>query len=346
MALIDYLKDRRILAFIIILVVLGALDYRYGIHLGVEFAGGTQIPIALEQSVTADQMNQLITILQQRLSTFGLRQVTIEGIGNSQVQVIVPSVSQNDIASTISIIDSQGVFQGIVNGRVALNGSAILGDSVGAGPPTVSGGNVSWAVNFYVTPQGANQFAKVAFGQTNKPLYMYLDRPNGAIVLLNSSLLGTTTIGTTAQQEISALQQSVAFGNRTIPIEILNPGASNWPSLYKFFAANNKKYNQVILLNTTPTYIKSNLTSLNYTLSFKNSANMTPVIINVANTSITTQLQVESWPAVGLLSSQVLNSGVTNGSTQQGYIISGSAPPTLPTLQARINNANNQSKLL
>lgn len=346
MAILDYLTDRRILAFILILAVLAVLDYRSGIHLGVEFAGGTQIPITLQQSVTASQMNQLITILQQRLSTFGLRQVTIEGIGSSALQIIVPSVSATDIQSTIGIIQSQGVFQGIVNGKVAINGTSILGDSVGAGPPSVSGGNVSWSVNFYVTQQGAQQFSKAAFGQANKPLYMYLDRPTSAIVLINSSLLGATIIGSTAQQEISAMQQAVAFGNRTIPIEVLNPGASNWNALYKFFASNNNKYKQVILLNNTPKYILSNLTALNYTLLFKNPNNMTPSIINVANNTISTQLQVESWPAVGLLSAPILNAGVTNGSAGQGYLISGGSPTTLTTLQQRINYANNQSKLI
>ncbi len=345
MAIIDYLKDRRIIAFILILVVLGALDYRYGIHLGVEFAGGTQIPITLQQSVTPSQLSQVISILQQRLSTFGLRQVSVEGIGSSQVQVTVPSVSASDIASTVSIIQSQGIFQGIVNGKVALNGSSILGDSVGAGAPTVSGGNVSWAVNFYVTPQGAQQFSRVAFGQANKPLYMFLDRPTGAIVLINSSLLGTS-IGTTSQQQLAALQNAAQYGNRTIPIEVLNPNSANWNSLYKFFQANDKKYHQVILSSATPAFIINNLTALNYTLSLKNQNNMTPTIINVANNTISTQYQAETWPAIGLLSSPILNLGVTNGTAGQGYVISGASPTTLTTLQQRINFATNQTALI
>lgn len=345
MAIMDYLKDRRILAFILILVVLGALDYRYGIHLGVEFAGGTEIPITLQQSVSPSELSQVISILQLRLSTFGLRQVTIEGVGSTQVQVTVPSVSQNDIASTISLIQSQGVFQGIVNGKVALNGSSILGDSVGAGPPTVSGGNVSWAVNFYVTPKGAQQFSKVAFGQANKPLYMFLDRPTNAIVLINSTELGGT-IGTTEQQAVFALQNAAIFGNRTIPIEVLNPNAANWPALYKFFKSNNNRYNQVILQNSTPAFITSNLTALNYSLSYKNPSNMTPQLISVPNGTLATSIQAESWPAIGLLSSPILNSGVTNGTAGQGYIISGYAPTTLTTLQAKVNFAANQSSLI
>ena len=170
MAITDYLKDKRVLAVIVIVALLGLLDYHYGIHMGIEFAGGTQIPVTLEHSVTPAQMDQIISILQQRLSTFGLKQVTVEGIGNSQVIVQTPSVSESDIQSTMDIIQSQGVFQGIVNGQVAINGSSILSGSVGASQPIISGGNVSWSVNFYVTQPAAVSFSKVAFGQANKPL--------------------------------------------------------------------------------------------------------------------------------------------------------------------------------
>ncbi|MDE1768548.1 MAG: hypothetical protein KGH62_04210, partial [Candidatus Micrarchaeota archaeon] len=349
MAIIDYLKDRRIIAFILILVVLALLDYRYGLHLGVEFAGGTQIPITLQQSVTPSQMNQVITILQQRLSTFGLRQISIEGVGTSQILVTIPSVSQSDVASTVSVIQSQGVFQGIVNGKVAINGSSIIAGSAVAAPTQAAGGNASWSVNFYVTPQGGNQFSRVAFGQANKPLYMFLDRPIATVILLNSSILGSgsTVVGATGQQEIAAIQDAVAFGNKTIPVELLSSGNSNWGSLQKFFAANKNRYHTVILSNTTPAFITSNLTALNYSLSFKNAANMTPVLINVGNSTLAPRIQVDSWPAIGLLSSPLLNPGVTNGSTSnQGYVISGSAPPTLATLQSKINYASNQSALI
>lgn len=345
MGILDYVKDRRILAFILIVLILAGLDYRYGIHLGVEFAGGTEIPITLQQSVTQAQLDQVITTLQQRLSTFGLRQVSIVGIGTSQVQVTVPTVSSNDIASTISLIESQGVFQGIVNGKVAINGSAILTDSAFANPIQVSNGNVSWSVSFEVTQQGAEQFSRVAFGQANKPLFMFLDRPVKSVVLLNSSLLGTG-IGTTQTDEEAALQQATQLGNKTIPVEILNPGAANWPTLQKFFASNRNKYNQVILLNTTPAYIINNLTMMNYTISAKGISNMTPTIINGGNSTLSTTLLVETWPAVGLLSSPILNPGVTNGSAGQGYVISGPAPTTLPTIQQKTAYANNELSLI
>ncbi|MEM0201343.1 MAG: hypothetical protein QXD23_02960, partial [Candidatus Micrarchaeaceae archaeon] len=126
MSVIDYLKDKRILALVIILLLLGTADVLSGIHLGIEFIGGTEIPITLQSQVNPTVMSSVISNLQQRISTFGLKQVTIEGVGNSEVYVIIPSVAQSDINSTISVIEKQGIFEGIVGGRDAVNGSDIL----------------------------------------------------------------------------------------------------------------------------------------------------------------------------------------------------------------------------
>ncbi len=344
MAVMDYVKDKRVLALIAVVVLLGILDYHYGIHLGIEFVGGTQVPVTLEHSVTPAQMDQIISILQQRLSTFGLKQVTVEGIGNSQVIVQIPSVSQSDIQSTMDIIQSQGVFQGIVNGKVAVNGSSILSGSVGASPPIISGGNVSWSVNFYVTQTAAVSFSKVSFGQANKPLYMFLDRPTSAIVLINSSTL-STQFGTTQQKEIATMESASQLGTQTIPVEMLNPDGSNWNTLYPFFKSNAGKYSKVILSDGTPQYIVSDLTALNYTVSKNSALNMTPVFITSQNATLGTGLELESWPAIGLLSAPVLNPGITNGTISQGYVIDGFSPPTL-SLPGKVAYATNQSKLI
>jgi preprotein translocase subunit SecD len=344
MSIMDYLKDKRIISLIVILLILGAFDYVYGIHLGIEFAGGTQIPVTFEHSVPANETSQIISILQQRLSTFGLKEITIEGIGNSQVLVQIPSVSQSDIQNTVDLIQSQGVFQGIVNGKVAIDGSGILSGSVGAAQPTVSGNNVSWSVNFYITQQAAVNFAKIVFGQANKPLFMFLDRPSSAIVLINSSLIGGGSSSTTEQTELNYLESAVALGNKTIPIEIANPDYSNWNSIYQFFKSNKGKYSQVMLSNGTPQYVLSNLTSLNYSIEKISVANMTPSFSTFQNANLSTSVALQSWPAVGLLSAPVLNSGVTNGSVSQGYIISGFSPPS--NLATELTFASTQSKLI
>lgn len=343
MAFIGYLKDPRLIAVLVIVALLLVADALYGIHLGIEFIGGTQIPITLEHTVNPDVMSTIISNLQQRTATFGLKQVTVEGIGGSEVYVIVPTVSQADIASTVSVIQKQGIFQGIASGKEAINGSTILGGATGLQPVyTVLGNNVTWSVNFYITQQGAVRFSKVAFGQANKPLYMFLDRPTSSIVLINESLIQPAGIGFNEKDAIGAIQLATVFGNQTIPVEILSKGLTNWNTLYRFFNTSKGSYKNVILQAGTPNSILSNLTVLNYTLTYQSASNMTPQIASAA-TNTSEGLIVNVWPAIGLLSAPLLNPGVTNGNINQGYVITGASPITL-TLQQKINFAKNQSQ--
>jgi preprotein translocase subunit SecD len=353
MNLIPYLKDIRIAFPILLIILLGVLDVMYGgpdiLHLGVEFIGGTQIPVQLEHSVDPATMSSLLTILQGRLSTFGLKQVTVEGIGNSDIFVTIPSVSPEEIQSTLSVIQSQGVFQGIVSGKEAINGTGFIAGTIGASQPILIGSNVSWSVSFFVTPQAAASFAKVVFGQADKPLYMFLDRPRDAIVLLNSSLLkstGSAVGGSNQTAIVQALQQATVFGNQTILVEIYNPDLSNLKSVTAFFSSHRDVYSKVVLAKNTPQGILANLTSLNYTISRTTVQNITPSVVPSSSSIGTIQgLSVVSWPAVGLLSAPILSPGITNGNVSQSYQISGYSPSTL-SLQGKINFATNQSTMI
>lgn len=340
-----YLKDFRIVFLIVLIALLLVLDILYGgpngLHLGVEFIGGTQIPVQLEHSVDPSTMGSLLTILQSRLSTFGLKQITVQGLGDSEVYVTIPSVTPAEVQSTIAVIESQGVFQGIVNGKEALNGSGLLTGTIGAEQPIVSNNGTQWSVSFFITQDAANKFAKVVFGQANQPLYMFLDRPTNAIVLLNSSILtsaATTSVGLNQTAELNQLEQATTLTNQNIPIEIFNPDLSNAASVLSFFKLNRGKYSQVVLTRDSPARLVANLTAQNYTLDYVTPQNMTPVFTSLNISSIA----IEDWPAVGLLSSPVLNPGITNGSVGQSYAISGVAPATLSPA-AQLAYANNQS---
>jgi len=347
MMLTSYLKDFRIAALLLLIAALIVLDALYGgpniLHLGVEFIGGTQIPVQLEHAVNPSTMSNLLTILQDRLSTFGLKQITAEGLGNSEVYVTVPSASQAEVQSTISVIESQGVFQGLVNGKEAVNGSGLLSGSIGATQPIVTGGNASWAVSFFITQQAANRFSKVVFGQANQPLYMFLDRPNNAIVLLNSSLLraSASTVAVNQTAELQALQRATALGNQSIPVEVYNPDLSNLGPVSSFFASNKGRYAKVMLASDTPNAIVSNLTAMNFSLSYATIQNATPVFTSALSSGSSVVI-VNEWPQIGLLSSPILSPAITNGTVGQSYQISGVAPQTLSP-QAQLAFAVNQS---
>ena len=334
----SYLKDKRILGLIIIFAVLLALDIHYGLHFGIEFIGGTQINVRLEHSVNATTMSSLISLLNQRLSTFGLKQVTVEGVGNSEVYVLLPTTSNTEVNQTISIIDSQGSFEGIVNGKEAVNGSDILKGSIGSFTQATNN-STEWIVSFYITQSAAKNFSKIVFGQANKPLYMFLDRPSSAILLINSSILSNTSIGLSGPQALQIMRNTLAFGNRTIPVVAVSN--SNQSIANAESAVEKGNYTTVILSNNLNTSLVSFLQARNYTLKFETKENITPQysVIGPNETLINT------WPAVGLLSSPLLNPSITNGSISESYQISGFAPVSLTQIQ-QANYSQQEAKTI
>lgn len=341
MAITGYIKDWRIAIVIVIVILLAMADVVHGLNFGVEFAGGTEIPITLAHAVNPLQMSTITGILDLRISKFGLNEITVQPVGNSGIYVTVPTTTGSEINNTIAIIKQQGVFQGVVDGREALNGSGIVGGLNNIGTTvTPAGRNVTWTVDFVVTQQAQNRFSRVVFGQANKPIYMFLDRPTQAVVLFNSSLL--TGVGSEQQLQIAQMEQAVQLGTNSIPIEFLNSNSSNWQTIYGFLAANKQKYNTIILQRGSPSYIISNITSLNYSLMYENLANMTPQFVQTNN--LTSPFILNAWPAVGLLSAPTLSPGLTNGqlTTDTQYEINGVVQANT-TLLAAENTATNKS---
>lgn len=341
-----YLKDRRILTLFAIIAVLAILDYTYGIHLGQEFIGGTQIPVTLTQPVNSSTMLAVQGALTQRASTFGLKQVVAQPVGDSLIYLKIATVSQSEINQTIGIIESQGTFQGVVAGRDAVNGTGILHGSIGQIPPQqLNATVVEWAVDFYLTQNAAEYFAKQAFGQANQPLYLFLDRPVGAVVLINASQLGGRSSALSASQALNIMQQVLRLGNESIPVMSVSSSNTSISNVENFFATNKGKYIEVIASANINSSLISFLKSENLTVKLESAANMTPQYITLNSTSQIAGAgrTINSWPAVGLLSAPVLNPQVTNGNVTQSYQISGTSPSNL-TLTGKINFAQNQTK--
>ena len=335
-----YIKDRRIWPLIIIVVALLILDLHYGVHFGIEFIGGTQIPITLEHPVNVTAMSSLISALDQRVSTFGLKQITVEGVGASHVYLTIPSISPTEINQTIAIIQSQGKFDGVVNGKEAINGSDILKGSIGQLQPIQANTSTEWQVTFFITESAAQKFAKVVFGQANQPLYMFLDRPTSTILLLNYSVLGNSTLGMTPTDSLSVIQSALRLsGNQSIPVETVTNSNISISAAKRFFLSNEGKYTQVIASANINASLIQFLKANNYTVKLEGKDNMTPSFTRLT----VNETSLNAWPVVGLLSSPVLNPSITNGSISESYEISGESPTTL-SKQQQLLFAENQTK--
>ncbi len=335
----SYLRDPRIFILIIIAVAFLILDLHFGLHLGIEFVGGTEIPLTLQHSVNSTTMSTIQSIIEQRVSKFGLKQVVVEPIGSSQIDVELPSVSPAYVNSTIAIIESQGRFDGIVNGKEAINGSDILNGSIGIIPAIESNGTVDWGVTFYITQSAAESFAKIVYGQANQPLYMFLDRPSNAILLINQSVLDNVSSGLTPAQSLAAAESSLNLTGSPIPILLFSNGTVN--STEAFISGNRDKYNMVITDISNSSSIIGYIRAQNYTVKTESKKNMTPQYTTIS----VGRSVVNVWPAVGLLSSPVLNPSITNGTISESYQISGISPITLTQAQ-QISYANNESKTI
>ena len=124
--------------------------------------------------------------------------MTVEGVGTSHVYVIIPSVTGSEINQTIAIIQSQGNFEGVVNGKEAVNGSGIIPGSIGAVPPQIYNNTVSWAVTFYLTQSAAARFAEHSAG-AGQPAAVHV--PGQA--QLDSMMINTSLLAANASSGIS-----------------------------------------------------------------------------------------------------------------------------------------------
>ncbi len=289
-----------------------------GMKFGIDFSGGTRIPIILESPASQTTMTEMVDIIKKRASAFGLTEVKVKSIGDSQINVEVPSGDPALISTVESLLSHQGVFEGVVDGKVALSGDAILPGTIQNVPATYLHG-ADWGVQFSVTRDGAEHFASTVNGKANYPLYMYLDRPKDAIVIASWDEVSKNVKVKDRQMVRSAAKKALTVENSTINFYILDE--LNVSSLH---ASTNKT--KAIVSKATEAQIGSQLRAEGFTVQVVEDTEISPDVQQIE----TGEYIIEEWKAVGLLSSPVLNPTVTVGTPNYGYIISGGAQGDTP----------------
>ncbi|MFH0835823.1 MAG: hypothetical protein V1834_01535 [Candidatus Micrarchaeota archaeon] len=164
------------------------------LNFGIEFIGGVRIPISLEHAVEPEQMSLMVDTLKTRINAFGLSQAIVRPLGNKEIIVEIPRADTSAIQHVESILKKQGKFEAVIDGKQALNGNDVLSNSVG-GPSgeevtRVSEERVDWRLTFAVSATGQEKFSTVAQGKKGYPVFMFLDRPENALILMDKALLG------------------------------------------------------------------------------------------------------------------------------------------------------------
>jgi len=332
--LLKIIKEPHVLSLILItLICIGWIFANGGIFggalkFGIDFSGGLRIPVLLAHPVDQVTMQQLIENIKIRTSTFGLSEIKITPIGDSEIDIEVSKLNKDLVLNIERILSLQGVFEGIVDGKIVLKGEDIYSESVRQLNP--ANYNKDWAVGFSLTRNGQQKFAAGVKGKANYPIYMFLDRPKEGIIIIKKEHLDNSLKNFYAQRKGSNISLSKTDLLKTI-LQLSKIEQSNLniyleediSSLLGNNSLSNSSFSNpiVILSNSTSNSLKQSLIANGFKLVEKTDKEMTPSIEISENGFIF----INQWEAMGLKSSAILSPEVTSGYGGGSYIISGMA---------------------
>ena len=312
-------KDNVRIAGLLAIVLLSAVSIgTNGVKYGIDFSGGVRIPILLEKSVDSVTMEEMVSTIKTRAAAFGLAEVKVRPIGDSELYVELPASSPQLAADVEDLLSKQGVYQGIVDGKVAVKGEEIYTGTIVRVPTQYLQG-ADWGVSFTVTQSGARRFAETAKGKPNYPLYMFLDRPSDAILVISNEELMSSAkeqlvpISKTRALELAA--SALRLEGNDLPVYLEEELAKNFSLV--------PKDNKTKAIVTEGSGLIPKLKAAGFIVEEKSAEDMTPQYL-VSPDSTSTDAVV-TWKAVGLLSAPRLVPSVTEGIPNFNYQISGPA---------------------
>ena len=308
-------------AVLIAIVLLSAFSIASnGVKFGIDFSGGVRIPVLLEKPVDAVTMEEMVNTVKTRAASFGLSEVKVRPIGDSEIYVEMPQSSPQLVSDVENLLSRQGVYRGIVDGKVAVKGEEIYSGTIMKIPSQYLSG-ADWGVSFTVTQGGAQRFAEVAKGKGNYPLFMFLDRPSDSILILSekqlmadaSSKSRVVPISKARALQIATSALALEGDNITIYLEeSLSQNMSLKPSTNKTRA--------IVTANSS---LIPSLRAAGFIVVEKADADMAPKYVVSPETPASDAVSV--WTAVGLMSAPRLVPSVTEGIPNFSYTINGPA---------------------
>ncbi len=321
-------KDSLRVAALIAIVFLSAFSiWSNGVKFGIDFSGGVRIPILLEKPVDSITMDEMVSTIKTRAASFGLTEVKVRPIGDSEIYVELPQSNPQLVKDVENILSQQGVYQGIVDGKVAISGDEIYSGSI-YGVPSQYLQGADWGVSFQVTQAGANNFATVAKGKANYPLYMFLDRPQDTIIVLSEKELMADAkkqgVPVSRATALGLATASMRMQGNDIPVYVEEDLAKNFTIV--------PKTNRTKAFVTNGSSLIRNLTAAGFTVVEKAEDDLTPKYSISPSTPASDS--VSTWTAVGLLSAPRLVASVTEGIPNYAYTINGPALGDTATARA------------
>jgi len=314
------LANRKIQVLIVLLFVCTFLIFlRDGnpstvdLNLGIEFEGGVRIPISLEKPLDPAQMTIMVDTIKARINKFGLSQAIVRPLGNKEILVELPQAQASAIKSVESILREQGRFEAIVGGRVALNGSHIIPTGIGGANGEQINPDGSWQLTFSVTGEGELHFATVASGHKGDNVYMFLDRPQNAALIIPRDYIPA---GADVQDALVKENDTIQL----IYLDSLTPNATAALSATTVITSQN--------LSTTHPAIYAALQTAGYSMNISAPKRLVVVSddeLRPRFLGFGVGVPLSGWDAIGLQSAPILQVEPLRKETITQYSITGAA---------------------
>ncbi len=165
----EMLKDNKIRLFLVFVAVSIFLVGVRGISTGLDLQGGSTILIETERQLDPQEMDQVLTIMDERLrGGLGVRDVKVRALGDQHVRIDIAGVTPEDAKKLIG-------KPGKLEVRIG-NVSAFTGDELDRVDPfTYEARSGSWAVPFTLSEEAAVKFRDAAIATDFSNVYMYMD---------------------------------------------------------------------------------------------------------------------------------------------------------------------------
>ncbi len=191
------------IVFLIVVLILALLVLMFnGLRYGLEFSGGTQFVLTLDEEVTdLDKLQRITNTISQRLDWSGLKDVKVSSWGERFVTAQVAVSDPEDVARIEEILQKQGRFENIFESEILFTGDDIISvskdPSKGYGISSAGEDGYRWTLPFVLSTSAARKFAESAYhkciptpsGDYDCPkTYFFIDRPKNAIALIPTKI--------------------------------------------------------------------------------------------------------------------------------------------------------------
>jgi preprotein translocase subunit SecD len=191
------------IVFLIVVLILALLVLMFnGLRYGLEFSGGTQFVLTLDEEVTdLDKLQRITNTISQRLDWSGLKDVKVSSWGERFVTAQVAVSDPEDVARIEEILQKQGRFENIFESEILFTGDDIISvskdPSKGYGISSAGEDGYRWTLPFVLSTSAARKLQKVHITNVFQHLleimivqktYFFIDRPKNAIALIPTKI--------------------------------------------------------------------------------------------------------------------------------------------------------------